>query len=358
MPTDFSSPELLPQREVLARKTPLAELVSKVGQLTCETFEDDDPVSGHSRLRQIATYVKDCPTAIHPVELELRITEPSVESRDSKKKILAQTVGWTESPNEGAAREFHDHIAELNPEHTVISISTEGISERCHNLPLAEALHTSFKTMATNRLDFLEPIAEDAEVSLWGVSMGTVVGNEMALQNLSAPRVEIVEVGHHDPALVPPENVLQDMIIEFPGHVTYDIMRESALHPILAVRCMLGNSYSINPVRALHRSITLTGNALALMQGTPVEKIEAVVAGYPKVGVVAGGRDPLFQRNMWRELQREHPDTLEILVDENAGHASTINTPVAATNMQTVFERLEKKQQTSKPRLYIVDDIS
>ncbi len=318
---------------------PIADIADKLGKLTCiKEFVAQDPTTHRLRSRKVATMgVK---TAGVAAEYELRVTEPAYVEEDDP-QFIALLPGFSESPNAGTARQFHDHMAEAFPASTIVSISTEGVNDYCRNLSPVKALCNNFETMAKGRLNLLQHMTDGAPVDLVGVSMGSKISHEIALQNLNKKRVEIDQVGYHDPALVTPENTFTDMGLLFPAHVTVDILREAARHPIQAARAIEG--YMIfNPLRAATRVAALTGNALALFEGTPLDEIEAVADSH-QVRVVAGGKDPLFQREMWEDIERRHPDNVQVMVNEDSGHASIINAHQAALDMKTVFETARQK---------------
>lgn len=316
-----------------------AEAVEKLGTLSCiKTLERaHDPISRMPRVRQIAKF------AMMHGSYEMRITEPAAE-KPSDPSLIAMFPGFSESPNAAAAREYHDSVAEVYPGSRIMSISTEGVSDYCQSMLEGKSFQRNLDQMAENRLLIMRRFAQDESVTLFGVSMGSKIATRMAMQNLETnqPYIGIDKLGFHDPAIITPDHIVKDMMLQFPGHVMRDMAAMFVKHPLLAARCMTGNKFP-NPKRLLERVIAMSADVVHLVQGTDFEEID-IVTGNHQVAVAGGSHDPLLQPHMWKELERRYPDNVRMLIKPHTGHLSTIDAPQAARDMHTVLGQLPQRQ--------------
>lgn len=340
---EYSSAEIVPfpqpsfkelDAQTVSAEEHTANAVEKLGTLTCikSLSSARDPLSRQPRLRQIAQF------SMIAGDFELRITEPATDPGDDP-AMIAMFPGFSESPNAAAAREFHDSIAEVYPGSKVISVSTEGVSDYCIARLEGASFSRSLDKVAFNRLSILREIskdfAEDEQMGIIGVSMGSKIATRMAMQNLDREMVNIDQLGFHDPAVVTPDHILKDMVLQFPSHVGRDMAAMFVKHPFRSAKCMTGNKIS-GPKRVASKALAMSANVIDLLQGTDFDEIDAVSETH-HVGVAGGAHDPLLQPAMWEKLKQRHPDNVRIKINPHAGHLSTIDAPQAALDMRDVL---------------------
>jgi pimeloyl-ACP methyl ester carboxylesterase len=264
----------------------------------------------------------------------VRLTEARRVSAMDDTHTVLMLPGFTEMVDRGSARNLHDAVVGHYPYSRVLSIATDGVGLPCRRLGWREGLELNFDTMASDRLAIAERL-HTGPVTMINVSMGTVIGLQLALCNLREQRVELEHIVNHSHAQVPLSHVPRDMVARFLPHIAIDSAHEVARRPGPLLDHALGSL----AILATHWPSYL-GNIKNLLTGTSPADMYKVAEQVPTT-YISGDRDPLAQRELLMRLQQALPGQINVVLLSGRGHASSTNAATAAHDIASIDSRAE-----------------
>ena len=254
----------------------------------------------------------------------VRITEASRPAPGVDDHTMFMLPGWTEMVERGTGANLHDAVAERFPASRILSIATDGVGMHCQPLSWDESMHLSFSTQGSDRLEIAAVVAAEGPTTLAPVSMGTVIGLETALLNLSKQRLQLEHIINHSHAQVSLAHVPIDMVLRFPLHMAFDGVREGIQHPKEAADAILG----FLAIVATHAP-AYAGNLRNLLRGTDIRNVFRVAQDVPTT-FIFGTKDPLKQEKQLRRLERALPGQVRLMPIPGKGHAVSLDSKRAA----------------------------
>jgi pimeloyl-ACP methyl ester carboxylesterase len=258
---------------------------------------------------------------------EARRADPSGESH-----TVLMLPGFTETVERGSGRNLHDAVSNHYPYSRVLSIATDGVGLPCRRLGWQEGLSLNFDTMADDRLQIAEQLSADGPVTMVNVSMGSVIGLKLALQNLREQRLQLEHIINHSHAQVPLGHIPRDMIARFLPHIAVDGLREAIRHPAPFVEHALGS------LALLAQAPSYLGNIKNLLGGSNPADMYAVAEQVPTT-YISGEHDPLAQTELLMRLQQALPGQVNIVQLPGRGHASSLDATQAARDIASIDSR-------------------
>ena len=276
----------------------------------------------------------------------VRITEPSDDGAQATAPLdsIVMLHGYTEMIDAGTGKNLHDAIAPHFPDKRIISIATDGVGRYCHKVGWREGLTKSFRSMAIDRHRLINVVGGGGSISLFDVSMGSMIGLELLDYNTRLPqesfamndqdrRLDIEAVIHHSSAHVTRGRIGPDVLMRFPTHICCDSLKMQ-----LALKAFTPGHAAV--VRALPRSLpALTGNGLNILKGVDAKKRLAAARDY-RTGYIIGQNDPLGQRKQMLQLATLYPDTVKLHIKPHTGHAACMDARSAAADFATMHDTL------------------
>ncbi len=260
----------------------------------------------------------------------VRLTEALRPDLAGENHTVVMLPGFSEMVDRGSGRNLHDAVTRHYPSSRVLSIATDGIGLPCRRLSWRQGLGLDFNTMASDRLSIAEHLAEEGPITMVNVSMGSVIGLRLALQNLREQRVDIEHIINHSHAQVPLTHVPRDMVARFLPHIVLDSAREVVRHPGPLVDHALGSL----AILASHAP-SYVGNLKNLLAGTDPADMYTVAEAVPTT-YISGDRDPLAQRELLTRLERALPGQVHVVWLAGRGHAASLDAMAAARDIAGV----------------------
>ncbi|HSX05310.1 MAG TPA: hypothetical protein VLF69_02490 [Candidatus Saccharimonadales bacterium] len=267
--------------------------------------------------------------------------DPSLVGAGTAAPLRVIFPGWTEAAD-GFTRHLHDAAAADRPGSRTLTIATDGVSINGPALPYRAAVTRTFTEMARDRLAIISHFAAGGAVTFLGRSMGAVLAMRTAELHLQAspgtlfPLAELQllspgviaadvpeEVTFRSPLDTMPQRL--KMFVEFLGHVGADVVRESARHPVEAVKA--GRTIVALAAACGHdtrKAAAIGGNLLQLWAGIPWKSIVSVAANYP-ISVLTGSKDTVREVEQWQTLQGMYPHNVRLRVLGGKGHIMSLD---------------------------------
>jgi len=260
----------------------------------------------------------------------VRLTEASRADPANSRHTVFMLPGFTETVDKGSGRNLHDAIATHYPYSRIVSVATDGVGSSCRRVGWQAGFGLDFDTMAADRLSIAEMLSGDDPVTLATVSMGSVIGLQLALRNLYERRINLERIVNHSHAQVPLGHVPRDMAIRFLPHIAVDGLREAVRRPAPVVAHLVGSLALL-----AHHLPAYAGNLKNLLAGTDPADMYAVAEQVPTT-YISGDRDPLAQRELLTRLQQALPGQVAVLRLPGRGHASSLDATTAARDIASV----------------------
>ena len=265
---------------------------------------------------------------------------PADREQDSD-YLLVVKPGLAEVIHDGIGFTLHKRLATALPTMSVFSHETDGVGKYAESLSPSDLLTHGIDQMSLQGLELLKRFGEGKRIITLGTSMGTVIFNNLLLNNINQGEpVDVAGVVNFAPALVDPRRVPLDMAARFVPGLAVDLAKEivktDGRHIGNFILMLLDSRPSFKDILPFSKQI------FDLLHGTPLEEIEEVVSRYP-VDVIVGDRDPVGQYKMWLKLEEKYPElTAHIL--HKKGHGISIKPYESSKKISAV---VSKRYQTS-----------